>query len=433
MGNFRSVAISLVLLSSALVAQPAIAAVPQLITCTDFLTSKSTVLPASRKDCRPFQAKSLWQLQTLESSALSSTKVKQVKVCTSKRPQFTYQIIKAQCAKHQNTNQYLRDVRVPSVPIIKSLISRDGVGVEITLDSVNDESLSSPIAYYLVTNLTNNSNQRILIGSKNTLSVTGLAAATVYRFKVSAVNVDGISAPSLESSVIQISARTQGATTTVVANRYVVGDRGPGGGIIFYVAAATFTSAGSACNTSCKYLEVAPSTWQSGVVQDDLSYVWSTNSLVATGQDFTTASTEGIFSNRSIEKANWRIGQGFYNTSTMKVAGATSDAQAAVLAYAAADSSAGQWFIPSINELNELCKYAYGQNTGDPSVACSNSGLLKSTLNAGSDLGGFLPGLYWSSTEESVSRARLIDFNVGAPVRRTDKFFDIHIRPIRAL
>jgi hypothetical protein len=175
----------------------------------------------------------------------------------------------------------------------------------------------------------------------------------------------------------------------------VVGDRGPCGGIVYYVSATPFTSTGSTCNTTCKYLEVAPAGWNNGAVvaNDPSSLVWSNNTTTATGQDTVTAGTER---NIAWEKFNWKIGQGFFNTSVMKVAGAASTAQAAVLAYAGGGFT-GQWFIPSINELNELCKYARGQTTGDPTVACTSGGTLKTgTTN---DLEGFVSSRYWSSSD----------------------------------
>jgi hypothetical protein len=206
-----------------------------------------------------------------------------------------------------------------------------------------------------------------------------------------------------------------------------VGDIGPGGGIIFYISAAPFTSSGSTCDTSCRYLEVAPATWQSaGVsVANDGTYQWSNNKTGATEQNTSTVGTESGFDQ---EKFNWKIGQGFYNTSVMKVAGATSSAQAAVLAYAG-NSIAGQWFIPSANELNELCKYARGQLTGNVTVACDSSGTLKTgTLN---DFGGFVSNLYMSSSEWWNYGARSQYFNSGSQ-RSGDKDLSIYVRPIRA-
>jgi len=218
--------------------------------------------------------------------------------------------------------------------------------------------------------------------------------------------------------------------TCATGGTCVVGDRGPGGGIVYYVSATAFTSTGSNCNTSCRYLEVAPATWQTGVVASDLEYVWSTNTANPTGQDITTAGTEGVvwLRQQGNEKLNWKIGQGFNNTRIMKVTGATSEAQAAVLAYAG-NSTAGQWFIPSMNELNELCKYARGQATGNPEVLCATSGSLKTgTTN---DLGGFARDMYWSSSESPVGQTYGHDF-IGNVVFQQTKTSTNQIRPVRA-
>ena len=223
------------------------------------------------------------------------------------------------------------------------------------------------------------------------------------------------------------------AATCAQGGACVVGDRGPGGGIIFYVASANFSSPGSVCNNSCKYLEVAPSTWQSAgaSVADDPSYAFS-SSGAATGQDKTTISSESGRTGLN-ETLNWKIGQGFFNTSVMKVSGATSQPQAAVLAYAG-NVSAGEWFLPSANELNELCKYARGQATGVPTVVCSSSGTLKTTAIAGSDLGGFVGDFYWSSSEysQTVSDAMNLRFSTGGFGPYT-KSYPMRVRPIRAV
>jgi hypothetical protein len=166
-------------------------------------------------------------------------------------------------------------------------------------------------------------------------------------------------------------------------------------------------------------------------VANDLTYQWSTDTTTATAQDKTTVSTEGIPGNSGDEKFNWKIGQGFYNTSVMKVAGATSAVQAAVLAYAGG-AAAGQWFIPSMNELNELCKYAWGQSTGDPTLECDpNSGTFKSTANAGTNLGGFVEGAYWSSSEFNAFDPWAVW--VGGPRPTGEgKDYPYYVRPIRA-
>jgi hypothetical protein len=231
----------------------------------------------------------------------------------------------------------------------------------------------------------------------------------------------------LASSIFKITIQSgaHAVATCAQGGPCIVGDRGPGGGIVFYASATNFTSAGSACDTTCKYLEVAPSTWRSGTVANDSFYIWSTNTTTLTVQNKSTASSEGFNSN---EKLNWKIGQGFYNTSVMKVAGATSSAQAAVLAYAG-NSTAGQWFIPSMNELNELCKYVRGQSTGNPKVACDSSGTLKT--GTANDLGGFVDTDYWSSTE-FLANAVWAQYFAGNYQGMSSKDNLYSTRPVRA-
>jgi hypothetical protein len=254
-------------------------------------------------------------------------------------------------------------------------------------------------------------------------TVTGLTNGTAYTFTVTATNSAGTGSASIASSSVT-------PLTCAAGGICAAGDRGPGGGIVYYVSAANFTSTGSACNTTCKYLEVAPATWQTGAVEDDAFYVWSTEITVLTTQVLSAASpAESGFTE---EKENWKIGKGFYNTSVMKVTSATSAAQAKVLAYAG-NSTAGQWFIPSMNELNELCKYARGQTTGVLTVPCNEgSGIFKSTETAGNDLGGFVDSDYWSSTEDSDSAAWGQGFNNGGQSNPGKTNSSLRVRPVRA-
>jgi hypothetical protein len=257
--------------------------------------------------------------------------------------------------------------------------------------------------------------------SDGSLSGTPTTSQTATNYAITATNASG--------SATQIFS---------LAVRYIVGDRGPGNGIIFYVSATNFTSAGSTCNTTCSYLEVAPSTWRTGSAALDPRARWSSNGSLVTGQNIGTTSTEGF--DAAQEKLNWQIGQGFNNTNSMKVADATSEAQAAVLAFGATDSSTGQWFLPSANELNELCKYAYGLTTGDPKIRCNPSAVGATLKNSVSgDLGGFLDQPYWSSSEQSNSGAFFQTFSGGANFQGYGKIngggagANLYIRPIRAL
>ena len=171
-----------------------------------------------------------------------------------------------------------------------------------------------------------------------------------------------------------------------------IGDTGPGGGTVFYVSASGFTATGSACNTNCHYLEFAPKGWASladwpnnigeggrimgarANVDEDPSLVWSDGSFINQSASTISVGTD--------------IGTGYINTQQINSNTISSGKSArfsflAALAYTGAGSSSttGQWFLPSISELNELCKYARGQTSalGDLNVQCSKTG---TTLNA---------------------------------------------------
>ena len=110
-----------------------------------------------------------------------------------------------------------------------------------------------------------------------------------------------------------------------------VGDTGPGGGIVFYVASGSFSSLydWSSCRSSCRYLEAAPAGWYDG--GDD--------PLLAIG----------------VAGGAWTIGSGgsnrdlinFYNNDP-------NGAMAIVSNYQGGGKN--DWFIPSKDELNEMYK-----------------------------------------------------------------------------
>jgi hypothetical protein len=402
-----------------------------LTTCTDLETGKTLVLRNPDGKCRTNFGSALWVQEQVDSAFSRGDGYAVMTVCSSRNPRFTYKLIKNFCPKFQVSTNYWRTVAAPSAPIIKEAIAR-GYNTAVFTLIASKQAIAAPIVHYLITNIKTGQIDKASLNNYGELLVSNLSPLTSYTFTIAAVNVDGSSAASLATPVIRTDAAPVVATTAPVAltcatgGTCVVGDRGPGGGIVYYVSATPFTSTGSTCNTACKYLEVAPAGWNNGgVAADDPLLVWSTNTSLTTGQDTVTAGTESNFAN---EKFNWKIGQGFYNTSVMKVAGETSTAQAAVLAYAGG-STAGQWFIPSMNELNELCKYARGQTTGNPTVACAGTGSLKT--GTADDLGGFVENVYWSSSETSANNAWRQSFLNGFE-SSPSKGLALYVRPVRA-
>lgn len=201
------------------------------------------------------------------------------------------------------------------------------------------------------------------------------------------VTFGGIAAASLtvnsSTSITAVTAaRVQGPATIVVTNsdtgsvsrnngftfNYIVGDTGLGGGTIFYVDATGFTVSGSACATQCIYLEWAPANW------NDPSNPSATDPTLALTSDadhsVNASGTAGV-----------TLGTGFQNTRDLitaypknAYAGDISGAAYRANLYAGSDSSAGQWFVPSQNELNLM---------------------YQSSIRAD---GGFQGGRYWSSS-----------------------------------
>jgi titin len=89
------------------------------------------------------------------------------------------------------------------------------------------------------------------LGIDFSCTATGLTSGTAYTFKVAAINAAGTGTYSAASSAI-----TPVAATCAAGGTCKVGDVGPGGGTVFYVA-STPQSWGT-------YLETAPSNWTGG-------------------------------------------------------------------------------------------------------------------------------------------------------------------------
>lgn len=180
---------------------------------------------------------------------------------------------------------------------------------------------------------------------------------------------------------------------------YRVGDVGPGGGLVFLISGGL------------RY-EMAPKTW-SGV--SDPLLTWCDGLTAVPGAVGTL------------------VGTGSANTAAMAASGAcSSDAAAAVGLYAPAGSSAGQWFLPSKDELNAMCYYSRNLTASpDPTVSCyAASGTTQNGTFAGGTY-GFASASYWSSSQSSTSNAwyqGLFDGYQGNDV----KFNALRVRPVRA-
>jgi hypothetical protein len=194
------------------------------------------------------------------------------------------------------------------------------------------------------------------------------------------------------------------ALTCATGGTCIVGDSGPGGGIVFYVDSAAgfrcgvgFTVTGSPTGGLCKYLEVAPSGWSGSGVADPAKR-WAV----------TAADIPGIIddSDSSIIPNNAAgIGLGYKNSDLIKtqygVYSALTNDYAAGAARAYAGGSKNDWYLPTTAELNLLCQWNHHE-TQIVTTGCIGGALNTGTGAAGS---GFTGNDYWSSSEFNANEA----------------------------
>jgi Protein of unknown function (DUF1566)/Collagen triple helix repeat (20 copies) len=191
-----------------------------------------------------------------------------------------------------------------------------------------------------------------------------------------------------------------------------VGVQGPGGGTIVYVDSTNEMS-------GYDYLEVAPAEAIFGAV-------WSTTTAKCGSAAGTDCQTSFL---SDAGTALGYIGLGMGRAATAAIVARHDAGAVAKTAYAAgaADAyttaTASDWFLPSRDELNEVCKYA--RNTGQAAGATA-------VCTGGTVRAGFIPLFYWSSSEVDAVTAWGQDFSKG--FQRTDNKTspDYYVRPVRA-
>jgi hypothetical protein len=178
----------------------------------------------------------------------------------------------------------------------------------------------------------------------------------------------------------------------LAAQTYKVGDRGPGGGIIFYYNAQGFTvqaGQGFAAYTA-HYLEVAPS-------DQSASAQWGGRGTTVPNVTNYTQPTD------SLARA---IGNGRRDTALIvSQLGTGETGRAAQLAAAFRGGGQSDWFLPSIGELFALYQ---------------------------SGVSGMTSGVYWSSSQQNANGWRLsFSGNVNTPLTAA-KTVESRVRAIRA-
>ena len=215
------------------------------------------------------------------------------------------------------------------------------------------------------------------------------------------------------------------ALTCANGGTCVVGNTGPGGGIVYYVDTAGFscgsgfTATGSPTGGKCNYLEVAPSGWNTGA---DPQKPWAPGTPTSGNA---SQSVTGITDETSVNNSSTGIGLGLKNSIAIVTQGNdTTTAAGAARAYAG--NSKSDWYLPTTAELNLLCQW--GRNVTQVVGTACTSGIL----NTGTGVnGGFVVSDYWSSSESTADQARIQYFGTGVQNYYT-KYGTLYVRPVRA-
>jgi hypothetical protein len=378
-----------------------------LTTCIDLTTLKERI--SKTGTCRtPQEALAKWRVVPDDSALTPGSTTKTLTICSNKASSpVTYQLIRAKCAKHMQTNHYTRSASLPAKPVISRVISLSHESASLALAADSASSTDAPITYYTISS-SKGDVKKVHSWRDLTLIISGLQSSTSYTFTVSATNADGTSlfsavsppvttqiyvppAPVQVSSSppapVQVSSSPPAPSCANGGIACLIGDVGPGGGRVFYVATTSF-DCGPTRSESCLYLEAAPALWNGGT--RDPSRSWAkypySSEVVNNPSSPETASATGI-------------GWGYRNTRAIILQGNTEVAtSAAALADSYAPSVGGvivdDWYLPSKDELTQMCKWQRGLPWVSDATAC-----VDGVRNTGIGASGFARDWYWSSTQ----------------------------------
>lgn len=275
-----------------------------------------------------------------------------------------------------------------AAPAFTISLASENVTVGNAIDGYSVSSTGGAISSYSISpsapaGLTFNTSTGLLSGSP-----TSVTSATTYT-----ITANSASGSATRNFVLTVSAAI------------TVGSTGPAGGKVFYVATTPFVC-GPTMSTTCKYLEAAPSGWNSG---SDPRRTWAQGSPV----NYQSTRVSNVSSPETATAI--AIGWGSRNTLAIIAQGnSNTGSAAAALAHSYSSTVSGNsfsdWYLPTKNELNQL--------------------FLQRAIVEG--LASTPESYYWTSSEySSASSAWVQDFFDGwqGSGGKPDSWL---IRPIRA-
>lgn len=173
---------------------------------------------------------------------------------------------------------------------------------------------------------------------------------------------------------------------------------------VFYVSETPFPC-GRDLQKLCTTLEVSPPSGQ-------VALIWSPNWEKTTGSDGTA------------------IGTGYQNTLDILAQSTVPLLHAAAYADAYVYDGKDDWYLPSKDELDELCK-KFSSNREDVAPSAQAGSIKSSCIGSREPFAGFSTANYWSSSQENGNTAWSQHFTSGDQY----PFYKLnagYVRPIRA-
>ena len=289
--------------------------------------------------------------------------------------------------------------------IIVSNIPNSCYGVDFTIQAFGNSS-STPLALF------NSTSTKAVVYDNNGAFSPGVGSSGMNITSGTGTFTVTFSTPVAQSSTVFKLTIQSGLNTP-----FKVGDRGPGGGFIYYVSdagfncGATFTNTGSPTGGKCKYLEVATSDWQAS----EYTHPWA----IGTKTSGNAIQNISSLADDASEYNNARgVGLGYKNSIAIVAQNnnyGDSSIYAAALAREYSGGTLTDWYLPTAAELNLLCQWNRGDTRYrmDIGLECGRGGGAINSANFGAETAGFLESNYWSSSEGDSSNAWYLDFSLS--------------------
>lgn len=302
---------------------------------------------------------------------------------------------------------YLNSVTVSNIPV-------QCHGVDFTINAFGETS-NSPLSIFNST-----SKNAVIYNNAGTFEIGFGGTGTSVSSSSGTFTVNFTNPVALSSSVYRVTIQSGKHTLTCVdGGSCIIGDIGPGGGRVFYVAAGSGFACGATMTDRCNYLEAAPPALGLASFDNDATFstarTWAQSSnqstSVPTISDSVTATA---------------IGRGYNNTLAIIAQGNNNPAtSAAALAQSYSGGGKNDWHLPSKDEMQQLCNWSINS-------ACFPSGR---TMNSGIGAAGFVDnGYYWTSSQLTATTASGPRFGQGGfqSTQSQLKSLSAFVRPIRA-